>query len=96
MNPRVMVVATTLALGACAHDPSDLQGLHDVPVQVSCVDKRPKKPQFYTDDEIKAMDDYKVVYALRRDRDLAKKYMGELEDTVSVCERAPSVVTVPR
>lgn len=68
----------------------------EVPVAVSCVEKRPENPGFMTDEEIKALDDYRAVVALRLDRAKAQKYVGELEDVVEVCARAPSVVTVPR
>jgi hypothetical protein len=66
-----------------------------VPVAVSCVDEGPVRPQFYSDGEIKTMDDYKAVQALRVDRAQAEKYIGELEDVVEVCKHAPRVVSVP-
>lgn len=66
-----------------------------VPVAVSCVGEDPVRPQFYSDGEIKTMDDYKAVQALRVDRAQAEKYIGQLEDVVEVCRRAPRVVSVP-
>jgi catalase (peroxidase I) len=68
----------------------------NVAVAVSCVTGRPEKPEFRTDAEILALDDYRAVLAIRSERLKAAKYIGELEDIVDVCERAPSVVTVPR
>ncbi len=85
----------SLLLAGCASAPAPLPPKL-VPTPVSCVDRRPARPAFYGDDEIKGMDDYKVVEALRLDRLRAQKYIGELEDVVDVCERAPRVVTVPK
>lgn len=86
-----LIVLCLLAAG-CAEQPA----VAEVPVAVSCVKNRPERPAFRDDAEVLALDDYRAVVALRVERERAKKYIGELEDVVEVCDRAPSVVTVPR
>jgi hypothetical protein len=83
------VIAALLA--GCAGNPPTA----DVAVAVSCVESRPARPEFRTDSEILALDDYRAVLALRADRLKAERYIKALEDVVDVCERAPSVVIAP-
>jgi hypothetical protein len=87
-----LAVIAMLVLSGCATKVQTIE----VPVAVSCVKERPARPEFRTDAEIVALDDYRAVYALRAERTKAAKYIGELEDVVTVCEGAPSVVSVPK
>lgn len=85
-------VVVLLSLSGCATTSVPSQ----VPVAVSCVEKHPAKPELKTEEEILRLDDYKAVLAYAAELKKRDKYIGELEDVVDVCERAPSVVTVPR
>lgn len=67
----------------------------DVSVAVSCVDERPDRPAFRDDVEILALEDYKVVEALRAERIKAQLYIVKLEDVVTICERAPTIAVAP-
>lgn len=80
------------ALAACSSAPPTTE----VPVAVSCVDKRPASPELRTEVQILQMDDYRAVLAYRAELKKRDKYIGELEDVVTACEGAPRVVSVPR
>lgn len=88
--PYVAIALLLAGLAGCATVP------HEVPVAVSCVRERPAAPDLRTEAQILALDDYRAVLAYRSELKKRQKYIGELEDVVTVCEGAPSVVTVPR
>lgn len=94
MIPKLGAIVLVLGMAGCGSVPPAPTA--DVAVAVSCVTARPEKPDFRTDAEILALDDYRAVLAVRAERLKAQKYISELEDVVDVCERAPNVVTVPR
>jgi hypothetical protein len=85
-------VVVLLALSGCAA----VEPTADVPVAVSCVKARPAAPDLRTEAEVLALDDYKAIKGYASELQKRDKYIGELEDVVTVCEGAPSVVTVPR
>jgi hypothetical protein len=86
--PRFLLSAAALVLplAACS---SMLQIPEEVDraVGVSCVDssKRPPKPKVRSDGEIKALDDYKVIPALRADRSRLIEHVDSLEAIVDGC-----------
>lgn len=59
----------------------------DVPVAVSCLPvDRPVRPTIFSDRDLKALDDYKFVLALRRDAVALFLYARELEAVLKACE----------
>jgi hypothetical protein len=57
----------------------------DRPVPVPCIAERPVKPNFVTDDELKAMTDYQLTLALYRDRVQRLGYEAEIEAVLLGC-----------
>lgn len=91
---KISAIALVFSAAGCSSIPPAPTA--DVAVAVSCVTNRPERLVFRGESEILAFDDYRAIIALRAERLKATKYISELEDVVDVCERAPSVVTVPR
>jgi hypothetical protein len=59
----------------------------DVGVAVSCLpEKMPVAPKLYTDAELVALDEYKLVLALWHNSDTAQSYIRELEAVLSACK----------
>lgn len=59
----------------------------EVPVRVACLPAdRPVRPSTYTDKDLAALDDYKLVLGLRRDALALARYTRELEAIVKACE----------
>lgn len=84
------VLFSTLLLTGCATVPEPDNrppASVDVPVAVSCLPvDRPVRPTTYTDRELAALDDYKLVLALRRDSVSLFNYARALEALVRACE----------
>lgn len=61
-----------------------------VPVAVSCVKRRPTRPQLVTPAELRTMTDYQAVLALEQHRVRSEGYIGELEAVVDACAAVPA------
>jgi hypothetical protein len=59
----------------------------EVPVGVSCLPKSgiPAKPDTYSDAQLQAMDDYKIVLALRQNATRLADYAAQLEALLVAC-----------
>ena len=79
-----------LLLSACATPPEVITKPPpsiDVPVAVSCLPaERPARPATFSDRELAALDDYKLVLGLRRDALQLRTYTRELEALLKACE----------
>lgn len=84
------VLFSVLALTGCATAPDVITkppASIDVPVAVSCLPAdRPARPATFTDRELAALDDYKLVLGLRRDTLHLRAYARELEALLKACE----------
>lgn len=78
------VAILSVLLAGCASFQATKQV--DIPVLVSCVKQKPVRPPFYTDAQMKAMNDYQLSIALWVNRIQASNYIGELEAVMSACE----------
>jgi hypothetical protein len=56
-----------------------------VPVPVACVSEPVPKPDFFTDEQLKALDDYQLPLALWLDRRLRQLYEARIEATLDGC-----------
>jgi hypothetical protein len=63
-----------------------------VEIPVPCVDqkKRPTRPNFVTEADLAAMNDYQAANALELHRVQSMGYIGELEAVVDGCARLPA------
>ncbi len=72
-----------------------------VPVAVACVDQATRDeleaacPRLRTDAELLALDDYKVIQALRLDRTLAAGCIAALKPALELCAKSPAVASPP-
>jgi hypothetical protein len=83
------VLFAVLLLTGCATATPDHRppATVDVPVAISCLPvDRPVRPTTYSDRDLAALDDYKLVLALRRDSLLLWSYARQLESLVKGCE----------
>lgn len=80
---RTLLLA--LLLAGCASGPQMPERV-EVPVQVPCIERVPEKPQTTPRDALLALDDYRFVLSLWRDRMLMEDYAAQLEATVEGCK----------
>lgn len=80
-------VAAGLAafLAGCASGPPPLPVEVRVPIAVPCLSEVPARPELLTDGALVALDDYRLVLELARDRRLRQAYEAELEAVVAGC-----------
>ena len=57
----------------------------NIPVPVPCVTELPAAPTLPSDDEYRAMDEYRFVTSLWLERRLRQNYQGELEAILKGC-----------
>lgn len=83
----VLAAATLLAGAGCPSrpEPPPIPEKVLVPVPISCLDAPIKRPQFMSDAEFKAMDDYHAMLALWLDRRLRGLYELQLEAAMAGC-----------
>lgn len=76
-----------LLLAACATTKTvhDVQTV-DVAVSTKCLKEFPPQPKLHTDEEIKAMPDYKAIWALLLDRTEQAIYKLRLEAATEGCK----------
>ena len=81
--------ALILLLAGCAARPVVVTETVEVrvPVPVPCIAEMPARPAVMTDAELLALDDYRAVVALRRDRMLLVQYAAEAEAVMRPCAR---------
>ena len=84
-------VFAALLLAGCATAPVEPNhrppASVDVPVATSCLPTdRPVRPTTFSDRELAALDDYKLVLGLRRDALRLAVYARELEALLKACE----------
>lgn len=78
-------LATYLVLAGCASGPPPLPVEIRVPVATPCIAEPPARPELLTDGALAALDDYRLVLELARDRRLRQGYIAELEAVVAGC-----------
>ena len=74
----------SLLLARCASS-IPMPEIVNVPVPVNCIDALPVRPKFYTDAELKAMNDYQLPLALAIDRVQRHLYETKLEAALAGC-----------
>lgn len=84
---KIMTVLLAMLLTGCAcfKEPEPQIVRVEVPVTQKCVKELPARPAFVTDAEMKAMSDYQLVLAMRRDQMMRRGYTAELEALVEAC-----------
>jgi hypothetical protein len=75
-----------MLLAGCASQPK-LPEVVKIPVPVPCIDQMPAVPELAQDDALLAMDDYRAVLTMWRDRLSAKVAYDELRAIAQVCVR---------
>lgn len=87
-NRTVLAIGISLLAG-CATRPVAIPEPVEipVPVRVPCIAEAPVRPQIMPDAELLALDDYRAVVALRRDRLLLERYAAEAEAVIGTCVR---------
>ena len=78
-------LATCLVLAGCASGPPPLPVEVRVPVATPCITEALSRPDLLTDGALAALDDYRLVLELARDRRLRQGYIAELEAAVAGC-----------
>jgi len=81
---RIWLVSSVLLAG-CASGPPPLPTEVRIPVAVPCLTEAPARPELLTDGALAALDDYRLVLELARDRRLRQGYIAELEAVVAGC-----------
>lgn len=74
-----------LPLAGCASGPPPLPVEVRVPVATPCIAESPARPDLLSDGALAALDDYRLVIELARDRRLRQAYEAELEAVVAGC-----------
>ena len=74
--------ALLLLLSGCA---STMPETVMVPVATPCLDAMPDKPALYTDADLLKLPDTDFIVALGIDRQVRRKYIGELESVLQAC-----------
>lgn len=96
MKARILAVAGAVA-GLCACAPAlRIPETVSVSVAVSCVDQEAQRkleaacPVLRSEDEILALDDFKVIQALRADRGRALECIETQRAAIAVCIKVPA------
>lgn len=84
-SQRLAALAICCALAGCASGPPPLPVEVHIPVAVPCLTEAPARPELLTDGALAALDDYRLVLELARDRRLRQAYEAELEAVVAGC-----------
>ena len=74
-----------LSLSGCGSILPAIPSILKIPVAVPCVDAVPVRPKLATDQELRAMDDYRLILTLRSDGIKARDHIGVLEATLQAC-----------
>lgn len=77
-------LASLLVLAGCASDPR-LPEIVRVPVAVACIEVLPEAPQTAADAELLALDDYRLVLTLAKDRAALTAAYSELRALAGAC-----------
>lgn len=81
---RISLLSSVLLAG-CASGPPPLPVEVRIPVAVPCIAEAPARPALLADRDLAALDDYRLVIELARDRRLRQAYVAELEAVVAGC-----------
>ena len=81
---RALVIAAALLAG-CGSAPIPVPQTVQVPVPVACIDAPVPRPDFFTDAQLAAMDDYHGMLALWLDRRQRQVYEARLEAAMAGC-----------
>jgi hypothetical protein len=79
-------LASLLLLAGCASD-HKLPEVVRVPVAVPCIERIPEEPETARDADLLALDDYRLVLTLARDRAALAASYGELRALAEACVR---------
>ena len=79
------VLIGILALAGCASGPPPLPVEVRIPVATPCLTETPARPELLTDGALAALDDYRLVIELARDRRLRQGYIAVLEAVIAGC-----------
>jgi hypothetical protein len=83
MMGRICLFFAVFCTYGCAHVDEKPISVH-IPIPVPCAVEVPK-PELLTDEQFKALDDYRFVMELWLDRRLRQGYEGELEAALEGC-----------
>lgn len=83
--PLIVGAVLVALLAGCGGLPVKVPETVSVPVPVSCIEAPVARPNFYTDAEIAAMDDFKATLNLWLERRVRQAYEAQLEATVAGC-----------
>lgn len=78
-------VVAILPLAGCASGPPPLPVEVRVPVATPCITEALARPDLLTDGALAALDDYRLVLELARDRRRRQGYIAELEAVLAGC-----------
>ena len=85
MIRTIQILVSSALLAGCASGPPPLPVEVRIPVAVPCIADPPVRPDLLTDRDLAALDDYRLVLELARDRRLRQGYEAELEAVVAGC-----------
>ena len=85
--PPYLAPATILilSLSGCGSILPAIPSVLKIPVAVPCADAVPARPKLATDQELMALDDYRLILTLRSDGIKARDHIGVLEATLQAC-----------
>ena len=81
---RLILCCTAAILAGCSTGPKVPEVVR-IPIQVPCIEALPAAPDLAADDAVLAMDDYRAVLTMWRDRLSARVAYDELRAMASAC-----------
>lgn len=85
MIRMIRILVSSALLVGCASGPPPLPAEVRVPIAVPCLSEVPVRPDLLLDGALAALDDYRLVLELARDRRRRQGYIAELEAVVAGC-----------
>jgi hypothetical protein len=85
MIRTIRILVSSALLAGCASGPPPLPVEVRVPVATPCIAAPVARPELLTDGALAALDDYRLVLELARDRRLRQGYIAELEAVLAGC-----------
>lgn len=85
MIRTIRILVSSAGLVGCASGPPPLPVEVRVPIVVPCIAEAPVRPELLSDGALAALDDYRLVLELARDRRLRQGYIAELEAVLAGC-----------
>lgn len=83
--PLIAAAILIALLAGCGAAPLKVPETVQVPVPVSCIEAPIPRPNFYTDAELAAMDDYKATLHLWLERRVRQAYEALIEAAMAGC-----------